>query len=204
MKLCLKCNKLIKLENFYNRKGESDGKHRYCKECMTKENYTYYHDIRKHTSKLYYKKYRDSNKDYMKLYRSIYYPKNKLILFEKEKIRLRKDINFKLIKNLRNNILKKLKSNKSQSSIKYLGCSIPKYKLYLESFFEKEMNWSNHGLIWEIDHVIPISNFNLEREEEQFEAFNYLNTQPLFKTTKIAKDFGYQNYIGNRDKKKVF
>ena len=37
---------------------------------------------------------------------------------------------------------------------------------------------------------------------EQQLCFHYTNTQPLFKTTKIAESFGYVNYVGNRDKSK--
>lgn len=42
-----------------------------------------------------------------------------------------------------------------------------------------EMNWNNHGEVWEIDHIIPCSNFDLTKEEEQKKCFHYLNTQPL-------------------------
>lgn len=62
------------------------------------------------------------------------------------------------------------------------------------------MNWANHGKIWEIDHIIPLSSFDLTIEENIYKAFNYKNTQPLFKTTSIAESFGYKNYVGNREK----
>lgn len=61
------------------------------------------------------------------------------------------------------------------------------------------MNWNNWGQIWEIDHKLSCSNFNLSKLGEQKKCFNYKNTQPLFKTTKIAKDLGYDE-IGNRNK----
>ena len=32
---------------------------------------------------------------------------------------------------------------------------INNFKLYLESQFQNDMNWDNHGLIWEVDHIIP-------------------------------------------------
>jgi hypothetical protein len=62
------------------------------------------------------------------------------------------------------------------------------------------MTWSNHGEIWEIDHIKPCSSFNLADIEQQKQCFHYSNTQPLFKTTEIAESLGYENEIGNRNK----
>ena len=62
------------------------------------------------------------------------------------------------------------------------------------------MTWENHGVVWEIDHIKSISSFDLTINENIYKAFNYLNTQPLFKTTEIAKNFGYTNEVGNRNK----
>ena len=66
--------------------------------------------------------------------------------------------------------------------------------------FLQNMRWENYGIIWEIDHKIPLSSFNLTQEKNTYEAFNYQNTQPLFKTTEIEESFGYVNQIGNRNK----
>jgi hypothetical protein len=93
-----------------------------------------------------------------------------------------------------------LKGKKNESSIKYLDCSIKEYIVYLENIFLQEMNWENYGTIWEIDHKTPLSIFDLTKEENIHKAFNYQNTQPLFKTTEIAKSFGYIDQIGNRNK----
>ena len=62
------------------------------------------------------------------------------------------------------------------------------------------MTWENYGSVWEIDHIKPISKFDFSVEENIFQAFNYNNTQPLFKTTEIAKSFGFEDQIGNRNK----
>jgi hypothetical protein len=62
------------------------------------------------------------------------------------------------------------------------------------------MNWSNHGVVWEIDHIIPLSSFDFKKEIEIYKAFHYTNLQPLFKTTEIAESYGYKNEIGNRNK----
>ena len=79
---------------------------------------------------------------------------------------------------------------KNSSILDLLGCSIKEYKLYLEQMFLEPMNWDNHGDIWEIDHIKPVSKGG---------SWHYTNTQPLFKTTAIAEQYGY-NMIGNKNK----
>ena len=89
---------------------------------------------------------------------------------------------------------------KPKNSIKYLGCAQEEYKTYLESQFLPEMSWENQGKVWEIDHIKPLSSFSLIDQKQIEQAFHYLNTQPLFKTTEIALSFGYVDQIGNRNK----
>jgi hypothetical protein len=87
-----------------------------------------------------------------------------------------------------------------QSVIDLLGCSVEECKQHLEFQFKPEMNWNNYGNIWEIDHIKPCSNFDLTNTEQQKQCFHYTNLQPLFKTSGIAKNFGYIDEIGNRNK----
>ena len=47
----------------------------------------------------------------------------------------------------------------------------------MEFQFTPEMTWSNI----EIDHVKPICMFDVTKDEELKEAFNWKNTQPLLK-----------------------
>lgn len=72
-------------------------------------------------------------------------------------------------------------SEKADKSFSLLGCTAEKAKKYLEKQFSEDMNWGNHGKLWEIDHIKPISSFNLTDEAEQKKAFNFTNLQPLYK-----------------------
>jgi hypothetical protein len=83
-----------------------------------------------------------------------------------------------------------------------IGCSVKECKFYLEKLFLPEMNWENHGKVWEIDHTKPCASFDLTDIKQQQECFHYTNLKPLFKTTEIAESFGYTNQIGNRNKGK--
>lgn len=68
---------------------------------------------------------------------------------------------------------------KSQKTLDLIGCSIHLFREHIEGQFTKDMSWDNYGKTWELDHIIPISHFDLTIEEEQKKAFNYLNTRPL-------------------------
>ena len=49
------------------------------------------------------------------------------------------------------------------------------------------MNWGNYGTYWHIDHIIPVSRFDLSDAHQQEQAFNYNNTRPLEAKANISK-----------------
>jgi len=77
--------------------------------------------------------------------------------------------------------------SKTMHTIKYLGCN---YNIYLNWLLSYNENYTleNRGKVWHIDHVIPLSRFNLEDEEEQLIAFNWRNTMPLLARENLTKN----------------
>ena len=75
---------------------------------------------------------------------------------------------------------------KSVSAVKDLGITIPEFKKYLESLFAEGMSWENIGK-WHIDHIRPLSSFDLSKREEQLLACNYKNLQPLWAKDNLIK-----------------
>ena len=74
------------------------------------------------------------------------------------------------------------------SAVNLLGTDIETVRKYLESKFLKGMTWENHSLTgWTIDHIKPISKFDLTKEEEQKKCFHYTNLQPLWYIDNIRK-----------------
>lgn len=152
------------------------------------------------------KKY-ESNKSYYNNLSKQYQEDNKVEILVKHKKYIKekrkKDPLFRLKCVLRVRLYHSLKQydlNKDEHTIEYLGISIGEFKNFISNKFLPEMDWENYGRIWELDHIIPVSKFNLMDENQLKECFYYLNYQPLFKTTEIAKSFGYTNQIGNRNK----
>ena len=67
-----------------------------------------------------------------------------------------------------------------------MGCSTIEFKLHLENNFKDGMSWDNYGE-WEIDHIIPLSSFNLKDRNEFLKAAHYTNMQPLWKAENRSK-----------------
>ena len=87
---------------------------------------------------------------------------------------------------VRSRIYIALKKNKTKRTIKYLGCTNNEYFDWIMTYNEN-YNLENYGNVWHIDHVIPISKFNLDDEEEQTLAFNWRNTMPLSAQDNLKK-----------------
>jgi hypothetical protein len=210
MKDCKICKQTLSLEQFS--KASKSTYSSYCKQCKrnkNKNNYNselkkqYYQNNKEHKKQYYLdtkeqhigraNKWVINNSEKASQMWKKYYQDNKEKKNEYIKTRYKNDPSFKIISLLRSRILQVLKNKKQDKSINFLGCSPKEFKLYLEQQFQPEMSWDNHGKIWEIDHIVPINKGG---------SFNYKNTQPLFKTTKIAEDLGYKNYIGNKNKEK--
>jgi hypothetical protein len=64
------------------------------------------------------------------------------------------------------------------------------------------MNWSNYGINgWCIDHITPISSFDLTDIEQVKMCFNYKNTQHLWAKDNIKKgDLLCKNFNGKEVK----
>lgn len=178
-KICVTCE--------FNPAKYNNGK---CKSCNTE----YMKRYRKTPQyKEYYEKDYEKTKEKRLKYKKQYYQDNKEERAQYMREWKEKNPHFKLQNSIRSYISTSLK--KQSESIKYLGCSWEVFYKHIESQFLPEMNWENYGIVWEIDHKKPLSKGG---------SFHYENCQPLFITTQIAENFGYVNYVGNRNKGNKF
>jgi hypothetical protein len=67
-----------------------------------------------------------------------------------------------------------------------LGASIEIVCGHIESLFERGMTWLNHGQ-WHIDHIMPLSKFDLTDPSQAKMAGNYKNLRPMWGILNIKK-----------------
>lgn len=51
---------------------------------------------------------------------------------------------------------------------------------YIDSFLIDGMNKENFGIVWGIDHIIPVEVFDLNNENDKKLCYHYLNLMPMF------------------------
>jgi hypothetical protein len=76
---------------------------------------------------------------------------------------------------------------KNKNTIHYLGCNNAEYIKWI-TWNDKNYTLENRGNEWHIDHVIPLSKFDLEDEEEQQIAFNWRNTTAVSVKENLSKN----------------
>ena len=191
--------KLLLYQKEYNLKNKDRYKTQYQKNKKKRLIYQKEYSLKnKETRKNYQQIYRNKNKEYFRIYRENnrennkntmkrYYNNNK---FKKKlyiKNRREVNINFKMSGNLRVRLNCAIKNNqKVGSAVRDLGCSIEEFKKYIESKFECGMTWENYGK-WHLDHITPLSWFNLENRNQFLVACHYTNYQPLWAEDNLSK-----------------
>lgn len=215
-KRCSKCEKLLKLECFHKSKGSSDGLKGRCKDCRNADNkefarlnpeyYIQWHAANKERRKkrdIEYraknkekirarvKIYTEKNEERLKLYKKAWYETNKPRIIANKKERRKNNIQVRLADNLRGRLYNAIKKNtngnkKGGSAVKDLRCSIEFLIAYLEAKFQSGMSWANYGK-WHVDHIMPISSFDLTIREQVKQACHYTNLQPLWAVDNLRK-----------------
>ena len=204
MKACRKCCEVKRLQDFYDCKTTRDGKFVDCKECIKarkKERYQIPEvkakiktkakkqaqtpEAKAH-QKTYREKYRQTPeaKAYQKTYREKYRqtPEAKARRREWEREKYHNDPLFRFTKNMRRRINLGLKGySKSETTEQILGCTFEEaWKIDLIPKFRFPMTRENYGEIWEVDHIRPVSSFDLSDPEQVKACFHHSNLQPLF------------------------
>ncbi len=73
------------------------------------------------------------------------------------------------------------------SMLRYLGCPLADFKTYIAAQFRDGMTWDNWGSVWHLDHIKPLSKFNLLDEQDKNIVLHYSNYQPLLVAENMKK-----------------
>jgi len=170
MKTCSQCQQLKSLDLFSKRASRKSGYRSECKSCQSENAREYFLSNRKRVL--------EHNRQYKKEtnYNSFY-----------TRRRYSNDLQFRLSHILRARLRGAMRTNqKAGSAIQDLGCSIKQLISHLEQQFQPGMAWENYGE-WEIDHIKPLSSFDLTKRRDVKKACHFENLQPMWKVDNIRK-----------------
>jgi len=194
---CQSCHLILPPEMFSKCKTMKSGCHGYCKKCDSEKGRIKY---AKQRVKIIEDRraYRDSNKELIKAQRRTRYEKLKAnpvawSAFMQSSLnyinkKLRTDVSFRLLAAARNRLYYVVKGTaKAGRTIELLGCTPEELKTHLEKQFKPGWTWADWGPVFEIDHIIPCSKFDMTNPEQQKSCFHYTNLQPLLKQENRSK-----------------
>lgn len=119
----------------------------------------------------------------------------------------RQDIYYRLLDSFKTSFGLMLKKNNYSSKLKLLKYDREELIKRIESTWKDGMTWENYGMHgWHIDHIRPLSSFNIEKEEELLKAWDLNNLQALWATENLSKSSNYMGtkyYYGQNKKEQV-
>lgn len=211
LKPCRRCKQEFCIDSFpsyIHKTGKKAGclyRSYICKPCQVLESAERYQN-NKEKVKLCVQNYHAKNKEKVKEWSSNYYQKNKERVYLKKKLwkinnrekylatkKRHKQLPHNKIKRSLSNRIKKLLKGDRNRDIS-IGCDGKSLIAYIESRFQFGMTWENYGWgdgKWVIDHIKPISLFDIKEREERYSANHYSNLQPLWYVQNDAKSDNY-------------
>lgn len=149
-------------ENNKERKRENDKNWRTLNKEKKKETDRIYRENNKERIKSWKLENRSKLREYQNIWRQI--PKNKII--DNQRSRLHSSL-----------------IRKDKKTIDYIYCSGIFLKKWIEWQFNSNMTWDNYGKYWHIDHVIPCSHHELNKD-----VFKWCNLRPLEASKNLSKN----------------
>ena len=150
------------------------------KDQIREQNKEYYKKNKEKKSK-YNKDYQEKNRDRILEQKKEYWKENKEKIMRYVANRRATDMEYAASLRIRSRMYMALKAQVANKTTHWreFGYTAKELKEHLESLFTEGMSWSNRNL-WEIDHIIPISKFDLSIKEEVIRANALSNLQPLW------------------------
>lgn len=148
-----------------------------------------YRDELNAKKKIYIQNNKEKYNEYMKISRKKWNTNNREKIAKYHRERKQNDIMYRIKCYLRTRTCQAVKGTlKGGSAITDMGCSWIELRNHLTFLFKDGMTWNNYGE-WEIDHIMPLSKFDLTNKEEFLKAAHYTNLQPMWwRENRIKRD----------------
>jgi len=76
----------------------------------------------------------------------------------------------------------------SEAYAPFFGLGIENFRKWIESQFEDGLNWASFGSLWQFDHIVPVTYFDFEKEDELKLCWNFINIR--VEKLQLNKDSG--------------
>ena len=183
--------------NFQKNKKSKDGLFSQFKSCVIQKQKIYDSENREriiNRNKDYYLKNRDQiNENHRKYKRE---KRDKINFYKKNRRDL--DLNFTPPCNLRSRTSMAFKSQnvtKTNKTFDLLGCSHSFSKNWIIHQLHGNMTVENYGSVWQIDHCLPITSFNLLDENDMKKCFNWITLRPMYSKENNSKNDKIDHYL---------
>ena len=157
-----------------------------------------YHEKNKEKRNQKAREYREQNKERLNAHARANYEKNKerIAKYHQDRKEVRNTVKRQYLKNnpqakikeaLMSRMSDALKNKPRHKMCKLIGCSPDFLRKWLEESFYGDISWENHGVLWHVDHVVPVAFFNLSDLDEQIVCFHWSNLRPLYSKENLNK-----------------
>ncbi len=143
----------------------------------------------------YQKAYKEKHKTALSEYFAAHYQKNKKRITERHRLReaarKKEDPNYRLGRQIRCRIsaaIREQYGSKAFKTLELIGCTVEELRAHIEKQWTAGMSWSNwttNG--WHIDHLRPVTAFDLTDPAQQKLCFHWSNLGPKWWLDNIRK-----------------
>jgi len=83
----------------------------------------------------------------------------------------------RILKNVRKRLRDVMRGKRNALNV--VGCTRQQLQEHLQSQFTDQMHWNNYGTYWHVDHIVPVSHFDLTNSEHIKLVHHYTNLRPM-------------------------
>ena len=194
MRTCAKCSESKELSEFpsYKKKNDTVCHRNECTICYCSRKQSYKSPASRRRDKERRKELKEEDPEA--------YLEKQRILNKRHYDRHKEDPLFMLSLRFRRQCQRDVRNIRPNKYMHLSGCIGKCMTKWIEYSFESDMNWGNYSTVWHIDHVVPITFFNLENEAEVNICFNWTNVRPAYKKKNKEK---YNEVIPSYSKKHI-